>query len=191
MKNNTWDTVELPAKPKVIPCKWVYKTKLDENGDISRFKGRLVIKGYQQKKGIDYHDVYAPVDRYTSIRYLFGLATKYHMKIHQMDAVTAFLQGDVDEQIYMSQPPFFNQGEILCRLNKSLYGLKQASRQWNKKLNSALLEVGMFRSKVDPCIYYKSLNKDDIIFVSVYVNEMLCFFNNNDTAALLKKKNFK
>lgn len=188
LQNNTWTLVDLPKNKKVIPCKWVYKTKIDEKGNVSRMKARLVLKGYQQKKGIDYHEIYAPVVRYTSIRYVIGLAVKYNLKIHQMDAVTAFLQGDIDENIYMAQPPNFEEGNKVCLLNKSIYGLKQASRQWNKKLNAVLLEIGMSRSKVDPCIYHRIVNDQDILILTVYVDDLLCFFNNEETAMMIKKK---
>lgn len=102
IENNTWSVIDLPVGKKVIPCKWIFKTKRDDAGNISRYKARLVIKGFKQTKGIDYHEVYAPVIRYSSIRYLIGLAAKYKLKIHQMDAISAFLQGVVDEEIYMS-----------------------------------------------------------------------------------------
>ena len=102
-----------------------------------RYKARLVIKGYKQIHGIDYTDVYAPVARLTSVRYLFGIAVKYHLHIEQLDAVTAFLQGDIDVELYMSQPSHYETGsKQVCKLNKSIYGLKQASRTWNKKLDS-------------------------------------------------------
>lgn len=159
INNNTWSLVDVPTGKKIIPCKWVYKTKLNENGDVTRYKARLVIKGFQQTKGIDYHEIYAPVVRHSCIRYIIGLAVKYKLKIHQMDVVTAFLQGDIDEEIYMSQPPSFEQGEKACRLNKAIYGLKQASRLWNKTLNATLLEIGMTRSMIDPCIYYRIITK--------------------------------
>lgn len=186
--NNTWTLVDVPNNKKIIPCKWVYKTKTNESGNITRYKARLVIKGFQQKKGIDYHEIYAPVVRYSSMRYVIGLAAKYNLKIHQMDAVSAFLQGDIEEDIYMSQPPHFEDDSKVCKLNKSIYGLKQASRQWNKKLNSSLLEIGMSRSKVDPCIYYRITNEQDILFLTVYVDDILCFYNNEETAVMIKQK---
>ncbi|CAH2098237.1 unnamed protein product [Euphydryas editha] len=105
-----------------------------------------------------------------------------------MDAITAFLQGDITEEIYMTPPPSFEQGEKVCRLNKAIYGLKQASRQWNKKLNTALLDIGLLRSKIDPCIYYRIINKQDILFISVYVDDLICFFNNENSMKNIKHK---
>lgn len=188
LQNNTWNLVELPEGKKVIPCKWVFKTKRDENGNIQRYKARLVIKGFRQTKGVDYHEVYAPVVRYSSVRYLLGVAAKYNLRIHQMDTVTAFLQGDVEEEIFMCQPPNYEEGHMVCKLNKSLYGLKQASRQWNKKLNKALLQIGLTRSKVDPCIYYRIVNDKNILFITVYVDDLMYFFNDEETASVVKLK---
>lgn len=188
LQNNTWTLVDLPKNKKAIPCKWVFKTKRDESGNIERFKARLVIKGYKQTRGVDYHEVFAPVVRGSSMRYLMGIAVKYDLQIHQMDAVSAFLQGDVDAEIYMKQPPGYEEDVKVCRLNKSIYGLKQASRQWNKKLDTALREIGLLVSNVDPCIYYQILNNDDMLFITVYVDDLLYFFNNEKTANIIKKK---
>lgn len=118
--NNTWSLVDLPGGKKAIPCKWVFKRKFHHTGNITRYKTRLVIKGYKQKKGIDYNEIYAPVVRYTSIRYLIGITAKYNLEIHQKDAITGFLQGDVDEDIYMSQPPTFDRGEKVCHSYKAI-----------------------------------------------------------------------
>lgn len=185
--NNTWSLEDLPNGKKAIPCKWIFKRKFDHTGEITGYKARLVIKGYKQKNGIDYNEIYAPVVRYTSIRYLISIAANYSLEIHQMDAITAFRLGDVDEDIYMSQPTTFDRGEKVCHLNKAVYGLKQASRQWNKKLNSVLLEIGMKRSKLDPCIYFRILSKNDILFISVYVDDLLLFYNNSETGVEIKK----
>lgn len=105
-----------------------------------------------------------------------------------MDAVTAFLQGEIDEEIYMSLPPGYEDENRVCKLNKSIYGLKQASRQWNKKLNAALLQIGMNRSEIDPCVYYRIINDEDILFITVYVDDILYFFNNESTSEMIKEK---
>lgn len=108
MDNKTWELCELLANRKSIKHKWVFKTKKDENGQITRYKARLVIKGCSQKYGVDYDEIFSPVVRYTSIRYIMALSVKYDLDIDQMDAVTAFLQGELNEEvIFMSQPPGF------------------------------------------------------------------------------------
>lgn len=179
LQNNTWTLVDLPEDKRIIPCKWVYKMKIDANGEVVRYKARLVIKGFRQRKGTEYNEVFAPVVRHTSIRYLFALAVKENLYIDQMDAVTAFLQGDIDAEIYMNQPPGYEHGQEVCRLNKSIYGLKQASRQWNLKLTSVLRELGLKSTSVDPCIYYRNDN-GSIIFILIYVDDLLIFYNNEE-----------
>ncbi|GBP97192.1 Retrovirus-related Pol polyprotein from transposon TNT 1-94 [Eumeta japonica] len=104
MKNKTWSLTELPSGKKALPCKWVFKRKTDHSGNVLRYKARLVIKGYAQRWGSDYEEIYSPVVKYTTIRYLFALAARYGLEIDQMDAVSAFLQGEIDRDIYMQQP---------------------------------------------------------------------------------------
>lgn len=186
MENNTWEITTLPQNKRAIPCKWVFKTKTNEEGKIIKYKARLVIKGCSQKKGIDYNEVFSPVVRYSSLRYLFAMAAKYDLDIILMDAVSAFLQGDIEEEIYMTQPPFYEKDEGVCLLRKSLYGLKQASRQWNKKLSATLKSMDLTQSKLDPCIYFKIVDDKNILFVAIYVDDLLIFTNN-----LESKKNIK
>lgn len=151
---NTWQLAELPPGKNVIKAKWVFKRKQDENGKIVRFKARLVAKGCAQKYGVDYNDTFSPVVRYTTIRFLMALAVQMNLKIYQMDAITAFLQGELEEEIYMKQPEGFEDGtDRVCLLKRAVYGLKQAGRQWNIKLDAALQRFGLKKSKLDPCIY--------------------------------------
>lgn len=186
LENDTWELTNLPSNKHPIPCKWVFKTKTDENGQIVKYKARLVIKGCSQKFGIDYKEVFSPVVRLASLRYLFALSVKYNLDIWQMDAVSAFLQGDIEEEIYMMQPPMYCNGEQVCRLKKSLYGLKQASRQWNKKLDFTLKEMGLVQSKQDLCIYYKIKDKDNMIFLAIYVDDLILFTNNEESKCYIK-----
>ncbi len=127
MENETWELVELPSGRKPIGCKWVFKVKHGNDGKVERFKGRLVAKGYDQKHGIDYDETFSPVVRFSSIRALAALAVQNDMLLHQMDVVTTFLNGILDEEIYMQQPKgYAKSGEdhLVCKLKKSLYGLK-------------------------------------------------------------------
>lgn len=117
--------VDLHKDRNAIESKWVFKTKRNVDGTIALYKARLVIKGCAQRKGIDYQETFSPVVRYSSIRFLLALAAKHDLQIYQMDVVTAFLQGDLNEEV---QPKEFRKGTQACLFKKSLYGLKQASR---------------------------------------------------------------
>ncbi|GJS93947.1 zinc finger, CCHC-type containing protein [Tanacetum coccineum] len=127
MENNTWVLSDLPPGCKPLGCKWIFKRKMKVDGTIDKFKARLVIQGFRQKEGIDYFDTYAPVARITTIRLLLALAAIHNLVIHQMDVKTTFLNGDLDEEVYMKQPERFvmpgNEHNV-CKLVKSLYGLK-------------------------------------------------------------------
>lgn len=175
LQNNTWDLVDLPPNRKAIPCKWIFKTKRDGDGAIVRHKARLVIKGYAQRYGIDYKETFSPVVRYNSLRYLLSLAAQYDLDIEQLDAISAFLQGNVDEEIFMVQPEaFVENSSKVCRLNKAIYGLKQASRQWNKKLDGALKEIGFRQSALDPCVYFH-VKGNLRTYIAVYVDDSMIF----------------
>lgn len=182
--NETWMLKNLPANRKPIKSKWVFKAKLDDAGNVARYKARLVAKGCSQKYGVDYIETYSPVVRYTSIRFLMALAVQYDLGIHQMDAITAFLQGDLDEEIYMEQPEGYNDGTgRVCKLRKAVYGLKQAGRQWNIKLDAALKTFGLTKSKMDPCIYFSG---DLCLLVAIYVDDFLLFYKDEEKLRAIK-----
>ena len=136
LSNHTWKLVDLPPGNKPLQCKWIFKRKMKADGGIDKYKARLAVKGYKQREGLDYFDTYSPVTRITSIRMLIAIAEVYKLEIHQMDMKTAFLNGNLEEEIYLEQPEGFivpGQEQKVCRLIKSLYGLKQAP---NGMLNS-------------------------------------------------------
>nr|KAJ0204847.1 hypothetical protein LSAT_V11C500242580 [Lactuca sativa] len=142
MHNNTWVLADLPPGCKALGCKWVLKRKMNVDGTIDKYKAILVIQGFRQKEGIDFFDTYAPVSRISTIRLLLALAAIHNLVIHQMDVKTAFLNGDLDEEIYMKQPEGFvmpgNEHKV-CKLKKSLYGLKQAPKQLHQKFDDVVL----------------------------------------------------
>ena len=132
LQNHTWELVDLPPGSKPLGYKWIFKKKMKADGSIDKYKARLVIKGYKQKEGLDYFDTYSPVTRISSILMLIAIAAIHNLEIHQMDVKIAFLNGDLDEEIYMEQPEGFivpGQEKKVYRLVKSLYGLKQAPMQ--------------------------------------------------------------
>lgn len=183
-ENNTWILVDRPANCKTLNAKWIFVKKKNLAGETIRYKARFVAKGCAQKYGIDFNETYAPVIRYSSIRYLMALAVKNDLKIDQMDVTTAYLHGELEEEIYIEQPEGYNdQTNRVCQLKKSLYGLKQAGRQWNIKLDSTLKSFGLNKSKLDPCIYY---NEDSSLIVAIYVDDLLIFWRCNSKLIRLK-----
>ena len=191
-KNHTWDLVDKPNDKNIVGCKWVYKVKHDDKGNISRYKARLVAQGYTQKEGIDYGEVFAPVVKYNSIRSLLAIANELDLDVHQMDVKCAFLQGDLEEEIYMQQPEGFidkDHPNKVCRLRKSIYGLKQSARCWNLAINTFLKNTGYVQSNTDSCIYAKSFDKDGkkhLIFIAIYVDDVI--LASNDGSTLNKEK---
>lgn len=138
--NETWEFVELPADRKAIGLKWVFKIKKDSKGNIIKHKARLVVKGYAQRQGIDFEEVFAPVARLETVRLLIALAAHGGWEIHHMDVKSAFLNRELAEEVYVHQPPgYVKEGceQLVLRLNKALYGLRQAPRAWNSKLDQS------------------------------------------------------
>lgn len=136
-KNKTWELVSLPAGAKKIGVKWVFKTKLNEDGNIDKYKARLVVKGYAQEEGIDYDEIFAPVARWDTIRILLAVATQRGWKVYQLDVNSAFLYGELKEVVYVDQPEgFVKRGEEdkVYQLKKALYDLKQALRAWFSRI---------------------------------------------------------
>lgn len=169
-KTGTYELTDLPPNKNVIGCKWVYKKKLEKDG--IRYKARLVAQGFSQKYGEDYDEVFAPVARAPTIRLLLSHAGKRKLVVRQFDVKTAFLNGDLKEEIYMRQPTGFKTGEKVLRLQKSLYGLKQAARSWNSKLDESLVKLGFKQSEADDCLYIKQ-NDKDLCFIVCHVDDML------------------
>ena len=154
IKNNTWTLTNLPEGRKAIDCRWVFKVKYKADGSVERHKARLVTKGCSQKPGLDYEETFSPVAKYTSIRSLLAIANQLNLEVHQMDVSTAFLNGELEEEIYMSQPEgCVKEGEegLVCKLNKSIYGLKQSSRCWFNTIDEFLENSGYTKSSSDPC----------------------------------------
>ena len=177
MTNGTWEVVERPYGCKPVGCKWVFKKKLRPDGTIEKYKARLVAKGYTQKEGEDFFDTYSPVARLTTIRVLLSLAASYGLIVHQMDVKTAFLNGELEEEIYMDQPDGFvtkGQEGMVCKLLKSLYGLKQAPKQWHEKFDRTLTSVGFVANEADKCVYYRFGGGEGVI-LCLYVDDILIF----------------
>ena len=191
-KNEAWDLVELPAGRKPIGSKWVFKKKMNVEGKVEKYKARLVAKGYSQVPGIDFGDIFSPVAKVTSIRLLLSVAAAFDFEIEQMDVKTAFLHGDLEEEIYMKQPEGFmvkGKKELVCRLKKSLYGLKQSPRMWYQKFDTYIRGLGFTRSKEDHCVYFKLIG-DRVIYLVLYVDDMLLIGNDKEIIQDLKTQLF-
>ena len=175
MKNGTWSLVDLPVGKKAIGTKWVFKLKRKPDGSIERYKARLVAKGYAQEKGIDFEETFAPTCRMTTIRSICALAAHNGWNVHQLDIKTAFLNGDLHEEVYVVQPRgFVQKGEEnkVCRLKKALYGLKQAPRAWYEKIHAYLTAHGFQNSPTESTLYVKRQG-DVFLIIVLYVDDML------------------
>ena len=171
--SNTWDIVDLPPGKKAIGSRWVFKTKLKADGSIERFKARLVAKGFNQKYGIDYEETFSPVVKMATVRSILSLTASKKWKVFQLDVNNAFLHGDLHEEVYMMMPEGLpNPHNKVCRLKKSIYGLKQASREWFAKLLQELKFQNFTQSKNDYSLFIKRVGSN-ITIAAVYVDDII------------------
>ncbi|KAM0053531.1 putative RNA-directed DNA polymerase [Helianthus debilis subsp. tardiflorus] len=182
-RNGTWTLVPPAPHTNVVDCKWVYRLKTDQNGKISRYKARLVAKGFHQQHGVDYHETFSPVIKPATIRTILSLAVtnKWSLRQRQLDVQNAFLHGDLQETVYMRQPPGFvdqTRPDHVCLLHKSLYGLKQAPRAWFTKLSMALLQLGFHGSKTDPSLFILN-SSGTLVYLLVYVDDIIITGNHS------------
>ncbi|KAH0738218.1 hypothetical protein KY290_036923 [Solanum tuberosum] len=185
--NGTWSLVDLPPGKTAIGCKWVFIIKYKACGAVERYKARLVAKGYNQNEDLDYVETFSPVVKMVTVRVVLALAAAHNWSLHQLDVYNAFLQGDLQEEVYMHVPQgFSSQGEKqVCRLHKSLYGLKQASRQWNLKLTEALINSGFTQSHFDYSLFTKKV-EERVVIILVYVDDIL--ITGNDQELIMEGK---
>lgn len=189
IKNKTWDLVDLPMGAKPIGLKWVFKIKRNPDGSVNKYKERLVVKGYVQRHGVDFEEVFAPVACIETVCFIIALAASNQWEIHHLDVKTTFLHGDLKEVVYVKKPEGFEvkgSEDKVYKLNKALYDLKQAPRAWNVKFNKILREIG-FEKCFKPSLYCKK-ESDHILIVAVYVNDLLVTGPNLKLILELKKK---
>ncbi|GKE11221.1 putative RNA-directed DNA polymerase [Tanacetum coccineum] len=174
-KNNTWSLVNLPKNKKAIGLKWVYKVKRDPSGKILKYKARIVAKGYVQKYGVDYDEVFAPVTRIETVRIILALTGSNGWRVYHLDVKSAFLNEKLEEEVYVSQPEGYKkegETEKVYRLSKALYGLKQAPRAWNACLDKYLKSLGFIRCALEYSVYTKK-EEGNFLIVGVYVDDLL------------------
>jgi len=174
-RNDVWFLVPKSDEMNIIGSKWVFKNKLDEAGVITRNKARLVAKGYNQEEGIDYGETFAPVARLEVVRLLLAFACMSGFKLFQMDVKSVFLNGIINEEVYVEQPPGFEDHQHpnhVYKMKKALYGLKQAPRQWYERLSNFLLSNGYERGMIDKTLFIKKSNSK-IILVQIYVDDII------------------
>ncbi|EOY00276.1 Cysteine-rich RLK (RECEPTOR-like protein kinase) 8, putative [Theobroma cacao] len=194
--NGTWSIVPLPSNCHAVGCKWVYKVKLHANGSIERYKARLVAKGYNQVEGFDYQETFSPIAKQTTVKVFFALTAAYNWHLSHHDVNNAFLDGDLAEEVYMEIPQGYSiKGEypnssskMVCRLHKSLYGLKQASRQWNAKLTASIVKYGFKQSTSDYSLFTMRTINGDFVALLVHVDDI--FIASNSTQTEFDVKNF-
>jgi hypothetical protein len=188
--NCTWDVVPLPKGKKPVRSKWIYKRKEGLSpSKPPKYKGRLVAKGFSHIPGVDYNDVFSPVVKHSSIRTFFSIVALLDLELEQLDVKNAFLHGELEEEIYMDQPEGFivpDKENYVCKLKRSLYGLKQSPRQWYKRFDSFMLSHGFKRSKYDSCVYIKHVNGSPI-YLLLYVDDMLIVAKSRREITTLKK----
>ncbi|CAA7026159.1 unnamed protein product [Microthlaspi erraticum] len=179
-KNKTWELVDKPEKKKVINVKWIYKIKTHANGNQVKDKARLVARGFSQEYGVDYLETFVPVSRYETIRAIFAYTAQMKWRLYLMDVKSAFLNGELKEDVYVTQPPGFvieGKEEKVLRLHKALYGVKQVPRTWYARMDSYFIQNGFERSMNDAALYIMK-QEGDVLIVSLYVDDIIITGNN-------------
>lgn len=189
-KNEVWNLVDLPIGVKPIGLRWIFKIKRNSDGTVNKYKARLVVKGYVQEYGVDFDEVFAPVARLETIRLLVSIAATSGWEVHHLDVRTAFLHGELKETVYVTQPEGFEvkgSESKVYKLNKALYGLRQAPRAFNNKLNHILLELGFQKCSKEPSVYIRVVN-NFLLIVAVYVDDLFVTGANKKAIEVFKEE---
>ncbi|RVW87243.1 Retrovirus-related Pol polyprotein from transposon RE1 [Vitis vinifera] len=189
-QNGTWTITDLPVGKRPVGCKWIFTIKYKADGSVERFKARLVARGFTQSYGIDYQETFAPVAKLNTIRILLSLAVNQNWCLQQLDIKNAFLNGDLEEEVYMEIPPGF-EGSMaknqVCKLQKSLYGLKQSPRAWFDRFTKAVLKLGYKQGQTDHTLFVKKSHAGKMAILIVYVDDIILSGNDMEELQNLKK----
>ncbi|RVW29719.1 Retrovirus-related Pol polyprotein from transposon RE1 [Vitis vinifera] len=189
-KNGTWTITDLPVGKRPVGCKWIFTIKYKADGSVERFKARLVARGFTQSYGIDYQETFAPVAKLNTIRILLSLAVNQDWCLQQLDIKNAFLNGDLEEEVYMEIPPGFEESMAknqVCKLQKSLYGLKQSPRAWFDRFTKAVLKLGYKQGQADHTLFVKKSHAGKLAILIVYVDDIILSGNDMGELQNLKK----
>lgn len=193
VNNDVWEPAELLENCKAIGSKLIFKTKKDSEGKFQRFKARIMAKGFTQKEGIDFNEFFSPISTKDSFRIIMAHVAHFDLELRQMDVKATFLNGDLNEEVYVQQPEGFmtsGNARLACKLRKSIYGLKEASRKWYLKFYEAVTSLGLEENKFDQCIYLK-VSGSKFIFLVLYVDGILLASSDigllHDTKCMLTK----
>lgn len=190
-KNKTWNLVDLPQGKQAIGLKWIFKTKVGSDGAVHRHKARLVAKGYSQKFGEDFEETFSPVARFETVRVLLALAAQMKWPVYQLDVKSAFLNGELSEEVYVTQPEGFQlegKEDKVYRLNTALYGLKQAPRAWYSKIDQYFIQQGFTRCDCEPTLYNKKQEEGGLLLVCLYVDDIIYMGNSQSQVYNFKLK---
>ncbi|KAF0733960.1 hypothetical protein Ae201684P_002426 [Aphanomyces euteiches] len=181
IENGTWQLVDLPRDTNVVSNKWVFKVKYDSKGDVEKFKARLVARGFSQQYGVDYTETYSPVIKQQSVRLILALGTFFGEEIEHMDVPQAFVKAGLDTDIYVEIPAMVpgDPSTQAFKLLKSLYGLKQSGRMRHTDIDATLLEIGLSKSLLDPCIYY-NWSTHGLTVLGLYVDVIIVFSQDHE-----------
>src|SRR5665213_3071401 len=190
MAKGTWELTPLPANRNRVGCKWVFRTKRDANGDVVRHKARLVAKGYTQVEGVDFDETFAPVAKFVTMRCMMAVGAAMDLEMHQMDVKMAFLNGGLEVEIYMEQPPGFvreGRSDLVCKLRNAIYGLRQSGRAWYDLVHIFFTKEGFIRSHADHSLYIKQTGTY-FIAVVIYVDDLIIMASDMVVMNELKSK---
>ncbi|KAJ0869676.1 putative RNA-directed DNA polymerase [Helianthus annuus] len=190
-KHKTWTLTDLPGGKQAIGLKWVFKVKMDAHGQVNRYKARLVAKGYVQEYGINFEETFSPVARFETIRLILSLAAQRGWLVYQFDVKSAFLNGYLQEEVYVSQPPGFEvkgKEDKVFKLHKALYGLKQAPKAWYSRIDTFFTENGYARSLNEPTMYVKRGNAGEILIICLYVDDIIYTSSSQKMVEQFKKE---